>query len=144
MSSESREGGCNCGAVRYRVRALNPAILACHCRQCRRMSGHIFAATAAGRDDFELTETSGLAWYRSTETSRRGFCRICGASLFFDHGPEEPIGIAAGSLDDDAGLTLAAHIYLDEAGDYYRLDEGPERFDKDQWAKGGWTKFRRG
>ena len=144
MATDLREGGCMCGAVRYRVTSLNPAVLACHCRQCRRMSGHVYAATAAAHDDFELTEASGLAWYDSSKASRRGFCKFCGSSLFFDHGPDEPIGIAAGSLDDDAGLALAAHIYLDEAGRYYHLEEGPERFEKNDWLKGGWNKFRRG
>lgn len=143
MTEKSVTGGCLCGAVRYRVTAPNPAVLACHCRQCRRMSGHYFAATAAARDDLELTEERGLAWFDSSKASRRGFCKVCGSSLFFDHGPGEPIGIAAGSLDDDEGLELVAHIYLDEAGGYYRLGDGAETFDREEWLRGGWKRFRR-
>ena len=136
------EGGCLCGAVRYRVTGNLAGVIACHCRQCRRMSGHVYAATAVKQQAFELTETSGLAWYGSSASSRRGFCRVCGSSLFFDHGPDEPIGIAAGSLDDEAGLKLAAHIYVDEAGGYYTIGDEAERFDAKTWRDGGWDRLR--
>ncbi|MGI9506183.1 MAG: GFA family protein [Geminicoccaceae bacterium] len=79
------------------------------------MSGHVFAATAAPRDAFTLTESAGLRWYRSSPTSRRGFCGDCGSSLFFDHGDSESMGIAAGSFDGELPVTLAAHIYVDDA-----------------------------
>ena len=108
------------------------------------MSGHFFAATAAPQDAFEITEASGLEWYRSSKTSRRGFCRECGSSLFFDHGPDEPIGIAAGSLDDDSALRLAVHIYVDEAGGYYSIGDDAERFDGPTWLRGGWVRYRHG
>ena len=106
------------------------------------MSGHYYAATAVPRESFEITESSGLSWYGSSANSRRGFCRVCGSSLFFDHGSNEPIGIAAGSLDDDSALKLAAHIYVDEAGGYYAIDDGAERYDSRRWRQGGWEKFR--
>lgn len=142
MSERSLEGGCLCGAVRYRVRAPFPEVIACHCRQCRRMSGHYFAATAARREAFEMTKAEGLAWYQTSAASRRGFCRLCGSSLFFDHGPDEPIGIAAGSLDNDEGLELAVHIYVDEAGGYYDLRDDAEQFTAAAWRDGGWKKLR--
>ncbi|MGP1256981.1 MAG: GFA family protein [Kiloniellales bacterium] len=41
------EGGCLCGQVRFRVRQPQKQVIACHCRQCRRMSGHYFAASAS-------------------------------------------------------------------------------------------------
>jgi hypothetical protein len=142
MGTETWEGGCLCGRVRYRVTARPADVIACHCRECRRMSGHFFAATAAPREAFEITESSGLAWYSSSKTSRRGFCRDCGSSLFFDHGPEEPIGIAAGSVDGDPGLRLAAHIYVEEAGGYYSISDGVDQFDSREWRRGGWQRLR--
>lgn len=147
MSGETHEGvhegGCLCGKVRYRITAPLADILVCHCRQCRRMSGHLFAATAAPREGFELTEDAGLAWYQSSEKSRRGFCRVCGSSLFFDHGPDEPMGVSAGSLDEDPQVPIAAQIYVDEAGGYYSLDPGINRYDKETWSRGGWKLYRR-
>ena len=104
----SYSGGCICGKVRYLIKAKPDDVIACHCRKCRKMSGHVFAATAVPRDAFEMTETSGLTWYQSSATSRRGFCKHCGSSLFFDHGKNEPMGIAAGSFDQDPPMKLAA------------------------------------
>ena len=143
MNGEIHEGGCLCGQVRYRVSGPLAEVIACHCRQCRRMSGHVFAATAVARADFEITESTGLAWHRSSGTSRRGFCKACGSSLFFDHGPEEPMGIAAGSFDGDPPLKLAAHIYTDEAGCYYEIGQDAPGFDSEAWRRGGWEKLRR-
>lgn len=143
MSDHPLEGGCLCGQVRYKVSDDLAGVIACHCRECRKMSGHFFAATAAPRDTFEITIAAGLRWFGSSSTSRRGFCGECGSSLFFDHGPQEPIGIAAGSFDGDPPLTVAAHIYVDEAGKYYSIDDGAEQYDAGQWRDGGWGKLRR-
>ena len=98
-------GGCLCGAVRYRVDGPLREIIACHCGQCRRMSGHYFAATAAHRDGFEITNHDGLAWHESSSASRRGFCKRCGSSLFGGSWPEGPeVSIRLGTLDDDPGI----------------------------------------
>ena len=142
MSEEVWVGGCICGKVRYRVTGSLADVLACHCRQCRRMSGHYYAATAAPHEALEITESAGLTWFRSSKASRRGFCRDCGSSLFFDHGPDEPIGIAAGSFDADPPFKLAAHIYIDEAGGYYALDDDVAKYDSREWSRGGWKKYR--
>ena len=48
-----------------------------------RTHGHVGAYTALSKEKLVLTERRGLDWYRSSEGARRGFCRICGASLFF-------------------------------------------------------------
>lgn len=142
MNEKVYEGGCLCGAVRYRFTEKPQPIIACHCRQCRQMSGHYFAATAVSRKSFELTEGRGLSWYQSSKVSRRGFCKECGSSLFFDHGEDEPIGISAGSLDHEPEGKLVAHIYVEEAGDYYTIDDQAPSFDSQEWAKGGWKSLR--
>ena len=142
MANREHEGGCVCGKVRYRVTGPVADVIACHCHECRRMSGHVFAATAVPRDAFTLTEPAALQWYRSSPTSRRGFCKNCGSSLFFDHGDHEPIGISAGSFDSDLPVKLVAHIYVDEAASYYAIDDSVEQFDACRWRNGGWSRYR--
>ena len=115
-------GGCACGGVRYEVNGTLRPIIACHCEQCRRTSGHFVAATACRRAYFSLTEQSGLRWYSAVPGYRRGFCEVCGSSLFFEETGKERISIAAGSLDAPQGLHIAAHIFTSEAGDYYAID----------------------
>ena len=108
------------------------------------MSGHFYAATAVPQDRFELLLDDGLEWYQSSGTSRRGFCKFCGSSLFFHHGDDEPIGIAAGAFDGDAALELAAHIYVDEAGGYYEIKDSCAQFGAADWRDGGWKRYRPG
>lgn len=120
--SEAITGGCACGGVRYAVNGPLRDVIACHCEQCRRTSGHFVAATACRRRYFALTRQETLQWYSALPGFRRGFCNRCGSSLFFEEIDGERMSIAAGSLDRPQGLKLAAHIYTAEAGDYYIID----------------------
>jgi len=115
-------GGCLCGNVRYEVRGKLRNVIACHCVQCRRQSGHFVAATACRRAVFTLSRADTLKWYVAVPGFRRGFCAECGSSLFFEEEGGERVSIAAGSLDEPQGLTIAAHIFASEAGDYYSID----------------------
>ena len=117
-------GGCLCGGVRYQVNGPLRDIIACHCEQCRRSSGHFVAATACRRAHFVLTKDASLQWFNAVEGFRRGFCNQCGSSLFFEETGGERVSIAAGSLDAPQGLQIAAHIFVAEAGDYYAIDSG--------------------
>ena len=119
-----REGGCLCGAVRFEIDAPLSDPIACHCKQCRRQSGHAFAAVAAPKAALHLSREEGLAWYRASATAGRGFCRTCGATLFWrpDHGAD--VMVAMGALDDTAGLRLSGHYWTDFKGDYYDIADG--------------------
>lgn len=115
-------GGCLCGGVRYSVHGPLRDIIACHCEQCRRSSGHFVAATACHRKYFNLQQQESLRWYSAVPGYRRGFCDRCGSSLFFEESGKDRVSIAAGSLDEPQGLRIAAHIFTAEAGDYYTID----------------------
>lgn len=117
-----RTGRCMCGAVRYRVNGPLRPVVMCHCEQCRRMTGHVMAATAARRQDFVLEGADSVAWYAASPIARRGFCKHCGSTLFWDGEGRDFISIAAGTLDDSRGLEIACHIFVSEKGDYYQID----------------------
>ena len=114
-------GSCLCGQVTFTARGPLRPVIACHCRQCRKASGHYFAATSAPRDAVDIT--GEVAWYQSSEWARRGFCGTCGSTLFWD-GPGANLSFLAGSLDGPTGLKLSAHIFCADKGDYYELDDG--------------------
>lgn len=130
MDSDPVAGGCLCGAVRFEVgRPLRDVVL-CHCAMCRRAHGHIGAYTAALKAALTLTESRGLAWYSSSEWARRGFCRECGASLFWERPLGDLVSIAAGTLDAPTGLATTRQIFVAHAGDYYPIDPAiPQRAD---------------
>jgi len=116
---ETHAGGCHCGAVRFEVTGPLPKITACHCSQCRTWSGHVWAAAPVPRTSFRLSHDAGLAWHRSSDHARRGFCRDCGASLFWRDDSESQIAIAGGAFDGPTGTKIGKHIFTEFAGDYY-------------------------
>ena len=125
-------GGCLCGAVRYEVSGPLRAVVACHCSQCRRTSGHFGAFTATRPEDLVLIESDGLRWYRSSETARRGFCGVCGSNLFWEPVSGGLVSICAGTLDLPTGLASAAHVFVEDSGDYYTIGDGlPQKADGD-------------
>ncbi len=115
-------GGCLCGGVRYEVTGKLRNIITCHCEQCRRSSGHFVAATACRREHFKLVRQDSLQWFNAVLGHRRGFCNVCGSSLFFEETGGPRVSIAAGTLDAPQGLRIEAQIFTAEAGDYYALD----------------------
>ncbi len=123
-----KTGGCLCGAVTYVVSGPLRPVVACHCTQCRKTSGHHVAATSCHRDDIEVT--GNVTWYQSSETARRGFCGICGSNLFWD-GAGVNLSIFAGTLDGSTGIKMAGHIFCADKGDYYELDDDLPKADAD-------------
>jgi len=116
-------GGCLCGAVRYEVRGPLRPVVACHCTQCRRMTGHFLAATAALDSDLTITQDASLKWYRASARARRGFCAECGSTLFWHGDGRDYMAIAAGSIDGATGLKLVQHIHAADKGDYYSIGD---------------------
>lgn len=115
----TRTGRCECGAVRYSVTGPMRDIIACHCTQCRRTSGHFWAATAAPHDAVTIAGQDALKWYRSSDRAERGFCIHCGSSLFYRHDAKPYTAIGAGTLDGATGLPMPQEIFLADKGDYY-------------------------
>lgn len=114
-------GSCLCGRIRYSVSGPLRPVVACHCGQCRKSSGHFVAATSAPRNMVTITGTP--SWYHSSTSARRGFCGTCGSSLFWD-GPGANLSIHTGTLDGATGLQLIGHIYCADKGDYYEIADG--------------------
>ena len=117
-------GRCNCGAVSFVAAGPFRPAKACHCRTCRRQSGHFIAATQIDRSGLSVSGEDFLAWYSATPHARRGFCRVCGAHLFWEPAGSTRISIFMGCLDEPTGLRLADHIFVAEKGDYYEILDG--------------------
>ena len=117
--------------MHYTVSGTLRTITHCHCVQCRKNSGHFWAATSASNDRITITGEDALVWYRSSETVQRGFCGRCGSSLFYRPDGQDRTAIGAGTLDGPTGLRAVKHIYMQSKGDYYDIDDGLPQFP--QW-----------
>ena len=79
--------------------------------------------------NIQITNATGLAWYKSSDIARRGFCRDCGSGLFYELFDHDATGILAGSLDQPTGLETIGHIFVAEKSDYYEIDDELPKFD---------------
>lgn len=119
--TEIHTGSCLCGGVAYQITGEMRHVVECHCIQCRKTSGHFVAATQVGLDQLTLTQEESLRWYVSSATAKRGFCSVCGGSVFWQPNEGGRISIMAGTLDAPTGLHIGRHIFSEFAGDYYDI-----------------------
>jgi hypothetical protein len=125
METPMLEGGCQCGAVRYRAdgRPYNRSI--CHCSICRRTTGAPMVAWfSVAKADFVLVR-GRLTSYRSSAIGRRGFCPACGTQITFqdDRLPDE-IDITIASLDEPEAVPPEYHIFTSTKLDWVKLGDG--------------------
>ena len=121
------KGGCYCGNIRFEVKGDIRPVVYCHCGQCRKISGHFMAASAAKTSNLNIF--GDVKWFRSSQTARRGFCPDCGTHLFWRMDGEENTSIDAGAFNDDIKLVAQKHIYVERKADYYEINDGLPQFD---------------
>ena len=93
-------GGCQCGAVRYRIDGPLGRASICHCRMCQKAFGSWGAALVAV-PHAHLTWTRGApSEFRSSSIVARGFCAQCGTPLHMKEDGDPNYEIAIGTLDD--------------------------------------------
>lgn len=127
------DGGCLCGAVRYRVGRTRDAGY-CHCRLCQRSSGApVVAWMTVPADQFGYVAGAPQA-YRSSARGIREFCATCGTPLLFRRPGSSTVDVNVATLDDPAAVRPAYHIWVEsrvpwfEIGDHLPryADDGPD------------------
>jgi len=119
--AEPHEGGCLCGAVRYRVANSPARTTVCHCTFCQRRTGSAFGFMAYFKqEDVEITHGTLRAYeHRSDESSRPlrlEFCPTCGTTVSMLVEPLKGLrGIAGGTFDDPSWLKVERHTWLRSA-----------------------------
>ncbi|GJL91001.1 GFA family protein [Hyphococcus sp.] len=108
------EGGCLCGAIRYRVSGVIDESGYCHCRTCQKQSGAPavawFALAPAG---FEYLQGNPSAYHASSHASRE-FCSRCGTYLVFrEDDAAMTLSVNTATLDDPGLSPPAFHIYCE-------------------------------
>ncbi|MFD1329428.1 GFA family protein [Mycoplana ramosa] len=102
MTDTVYTGGCQCGAVRFRVQGKLKDASICHCRMCQKAFGAYYAPLVSTRGA-ELAWTRGEPKrFRSSNFVSRGFCAACGTPLTYE--APDGVAIAAGAFDDPSQL----------------------------------------
>jgi hypothetical protein len=132
MTETVRTGGCQCGAVRFRIHGALGRASICHCRMCQKQFGSFFGALVkVPRDGVEWVREEP-SYFQSSVNIDRGFCARCGTPLTYRRGGE--LEIAIGAFDDRSDLTpqiqvnYAARLPWVETIFGKPVDQDPDRY----------------
>ena len=129
-SSEPHEGGCMCGAVRYRLHYPFTYSAHCHCRSCQKAVGAGYVTyTAVAPENFEVIEGK-MSIFNSSPGVRRGFCNKCGTSLSYSGDDWTDYAIMSATLDDPTVAVPTTNAYTKDKQPWVALDETLKSFRK--------------
>jgi hypothetical protein len=101
-------GGCQCGAVRFRVEGELGRASICHCRMCQKAFGAFFGPYVAVDRERLLWTRGAPKHFQSSNLVRRGFCGECGTQLTFE--TPRSLDLAIGAFDEPAAIRPAIQI----------------------------------
>lgn len=138
------EGGCACGAVRYRLESTPMIVHCCHCLDCQRQTGSAFALNALIEGD-RVTLLSGAPEPVAVPTdSGRPHdiyrCPRCQIALWSDYGRRGWLKfLRVGTLDQPSALSPGVHIYTRSKQPWVRLPEDVPAFEEYYDLKTVWS-----
>ena len=125
----SHQGGCLCGAVRYRVSGEPSSSVICHCASCRRASGAPTVAWVTfSRQCVEITEGTPVVFHSSPGVVRQ-FCGKCGSPLTYETA-RFPISIdvTTATLDEPEAFPPTAEVWLENHLQWEPTDRSLDQF----------------
>ena len=128
MKKLSLKASCLCGGIQLITHGYHRDVENCHCIQCMKTHGHYAAYTNVQEQNVKFLKKRTLKWFRSSKRAKRGFCRKCGASLFFKFIGNNNISIAAGMFNGPTKLKTKMNIFVKGKLDYYKLDNRLPKF----------------
>lgn len=137
------EGGCACGAVRYRMTSAPMFVHCCHCRDCQRQTGSAFVLNALiEATRVELLAAEPRRFDVPTDSGRpHGIyrCSTCGTAVWSEYGGVEVVRfVRVGTLDEPRALKPDVHIYTRSRHPWVTLPEGVPAFEAYYDAKVVW------
>ena len=131
--ADVREGGCSCGAVRYRLASEPLFTHCCHCLNCQRQTGSAFVLNLlieADRVELLAGEPQPVDVPRGGGKSQRIFrCPVCQVAVFSQYGRPAIRFVRAGTLDDPSGVRPDVHIYTRSKVGWVELPEDVPAFE---------------
>lgn len=127
--SEHLDGGCLCGAIRFRAHGVPLALSRCHCRSCRLAAGSAGVAWAIfKRSDFALLQGE-LAHYRSSPNAIRTFCGTCGTSISYEPSDKpENIEVTSSTFDHPNRFAPSREVWVSHRLTWEPLDPALPQF----------------
>ena len=132
-SPSALEGGCLCGAVRYRYTGDKRTGYRCHCRMCQLAVGNVSASFINVRRDAVQWLKGAPTQYASSAFATRGFCARCGSPLTFAFNDSENMDLTVGSLDDPSSVSPTGHFGVETRVPNWHVADGLEELRADAY-----------
>jgi len=113
---------CLCGGVKFKTYGKLRYVSNCHCIQCVKTHGNYAAYTSCKESNIKFLHKKTLSWYKSSDKAKRGFCKKCGASIFYKRNNSSHISISAGMFKNPTCLKTKINIFTKGKLDYYVLN----------------------
>jgi hypothetical protein len=140
--SIGRDGGCACGAVRYRLTAEPLIVHCCHCLSCQRQTGSAFVVNLLVETDrFELLsgEPQAVEVPRDDGSMQRIWrCPTCQVAVFSEYGSPLVRFVRGGTLDEPRAITPDVHIYTKSKVGWVSLPDSVPAFEEFYDLKSVW------
>ncbi|MBV7260129.1 GFA family protein [Erythrobacter crassostreae] len=142
VSSNEFTGGCQCGAVRYQIKAESLVSYACHCRECQKQSASAFGISVpVWKASVTVVGDTGV-WRRPTDSGSHTdchYCKNCGTRVCHA-GANRPgmITIKGGSLDSALELQPVAHIWTASKQGWVVLPVGIPQWERQPTSQEEW------
>ena len=154
--ASGREGGCQCGAIRYRLLRDPVALYACHCMSCQKQSSSAFGLSMwVERDAVEFTGAEPRIYRTSGDSGREKTCAFCGeygTRVYHAGGAVREEGstmlsMKVGTLDDTSDVVPTSHLWTKRAQPWlapilngavcYETEPDSEEALRGQWRDAG-------
>ena len=131
--SVSREGGCSCGAVRYRLASEPMFVHCCHCLNCQRQTGSAFVVNLlieADRVEVLAGDPEPVDVPREAGDEQRIYrCPTCQVAVFSEYGRPEVKFVRGGTLDEPTSITPDVHIFTRSKVGWVTLPDSAPAFE---------------
>ncbi|MDH3671754.1 MAG: GFA family protein [Gammaproteobacteria bacterium] len=129
MTETIFEGGCLCGAIRYRASAPPMRAVICHCSMCRKHTGAPIASFVHFPIDSFTWLKEQPKRYRSSEFAERGFCSQCGSTVtMHEEVLSDRVQVAIGSLDQPDRVAVNDHVWTQDQISWLDVRDDLPRF----------------
>jgi hypothetical protein len=126
-------GGCQCGAVRYRLIAEPTGANICHCRMCQKASGGPFMAFGGVRLSEFVVTSGAIATFSSSDIAERGFCAKCGTPLTYQGLGSDHVSVTLGSLDDPGAVEPRTQLGVESRVNWLNRSLSVPEIRTEQW-----------
>ena len=130
-------GSCQCGYITYELLAPPLKVIACHCRECQKLSTSAFSLTALVKHDTIQLHGKPKHWERLSDSGNINcaeFCPECGNRIYH-YNPDQPdiIKLKPSTLADTGIIQPTLHVWVSEKQDWFQIPEGVEQHPTQPW-----------